>query len=161
MQAVRQFCMIKGDGAMRPSSFFASRRLSEVGAIGSEGFTLPVPDADVHDFMTAVTMLDQLAKEVPADAPWEAPRAAEWDNQTMASWTDANVKTNGVRFALRIEVGGYFSVEPSDLYLPHLPFYIAARNSSWLEIPIMGIVEFDSAGKMTLMRDYFDSRLAL
>jgi limonene-1,2-epoxide hydrolase len=31
----------------------------------------------------------------------------------------------------------------------------------WIEIPIMGIVEFDSAGKMTLMRDYFDSRLAL
>jgi limonene-1,2-epoxide hydrolase len=34
-------------------------------------------------------------------------------------------------------------------------------GGQWIEIPIMGIVEFDSAGKMTLMRDYFDSRLAL
>jgi limonene-1,2-epoxide hydrolase len=30
-----------------------------------------------------------------------------------------------------------------------------------LEIPIMRIVGLDSAGKMALMRDYFDSRLAL
>lgn len=31
----------------------------------------------------------------------------------------------------------------------------------WIEIPIMGIIELDDAGRMTLMRDYFDSRLAL
>ena len=101
---------------------------TEVGAIGSEGFTLPVPDTDVHEFMSAIVALDQLAKEVPADAPWEAPRAAEWDNQTMASWMDANLKTDGAKFALRIVAGGYFSVEPSDLSLLHVLFYIAASG---------------------------------
>ena len=34
-------------------------------------------------------------------------------------------------------------------------------GDEWVEIPIMGIVELDGAGKMTLMRDYFDSKLAL
>ena len=34
-------------------------------------------------------------------------------------------------------------------------------GGQWVEIPIMGIVELDRQGKMTLMRDYFDSRLAL
>lgn len=34
-------------------------------------------------------------------------------------------------------------------------------GGQWVEIPIMGIVELDRAGKMKLMRDYFDSKLAL
>jgi monoamine oxidase len=101
---------------------------SEVSAIGSQGFTLPVPDGDVQEFMSAVATLDRLAKEVPADAPWEAPRAAEWDQMTMANWMDANLKTDGAKFAFQIVVGGYFSVEPSELSLLHLLFYIAAAG---------------------------------
>jgi monoamine oxidase len=38
------------------------------------------------------------------------------------------VKTEGARFALRIAAGGYFSVEPSELPLLHLLFYIAAAG---------------------------------
>ena len=34
-------------------------------------------------------------------------------------------------------------------------------GGEWHEIPIMGILELDAAGKVTLMRDYFDSKLAL
>jgi limonene-1,2-epoxide hydrolase len=34
-------------------------------------------------------------------------------------------------------------------------------GGQWVEIPIMGIVELDRAGKVRHMRDYFDSRLAL
>ena len=34
-------------------------------------------------------------------------------------------------------------------------------GGQWVEIPIMGIVELDAAGKMKLIRGYFDSRLAL
>jgi limonene-1,2-epoxide hydrolase len=34
-------------------------------------------------------------------------------------------------------------------------------GGQWVEIPIMGIIELDGAGKMKLMRDYFDSKLAL
>jgi limonene-1,2-epoxide hydrolase len=35
----------------------------------------------------------------------------------------------------------------------------AARR--WHEIPIMGVRELGDTGKVTLMRDYFDSKLAL
>lgn len=34
--------------------------------------------------------LDALAKEVPLDAPWTAPRAGEWDAMTVADWLKAN-----------------------------------------------------------------------
>lgn len=36
-----------------------------------------------------------------------------------------------------------------------------AETGEWVEIPVMGIIELDDVGQMTLMRDYFDSRLAL
>lgn len=36
-----------------------------------------------------------------------------------------------------------------------------AETAEWVEIPVMGIIELDAAGRMTLMRDYVDSRLAL
>lgn len=34
-------------------------------------------------------------------------------------------------------------------------------GGEWHEIPIMGILQLDDVGKVTLMRDYFDSKLAL
>ena len=34
-------------------------------------------------------------------------------------------------------------------------------GGQWHEIPIMGILQLDDTGKVTLMRDYFDSKLAL
>jgi monoamine oxidase len=34
----------------------------------------------------ALKMLDEMAKELPQDAPWDAPRAAEWDRITTADW---------------------------------------------------------------------------
>lgn len=34
-------------------------------------------------------------------------------------------------------------------------------SGEWHEIPIMGVLELDDTGKVTLMRDYFDSKLAL
>jgi len=30
--------------------------------------------------------MSSMAKKVPVDAPWEAPRAAEWDGQSVRSW---------------------------------------------------------------------------
>ena len=34
----------------------------------------------------AMKTLDEMAKELPQDAPWDAPRAAEWDRITTTDW---------------------------------------------------------------------------
>jgi monoamine oxidase len=34
----------------------------------------------------ALKTLDEMAKDVPQDAPWDAPRAAEWDRITTTDW---------------------------------------------------------------------------
>jgi monoamine oxidase len=38
------------------------------------------------DIITAVLSLDNMATTVPVDRPWDAPKAGEWDRQTVQSW---------------------------------------------------------------------------
>src|SRR3954468_16593665 len=45
----------------------------------------------------AMRRLDALAAELPPDAPWDAPRAREWDGMTTAAWTAAEVPDAGAR----------------------------------------------------------------
>lgn len=51
----------------------------------------------------AVDTLDELALQVPIEDPWNAPRAAEWDAQTLLSWVEANVSDPGARKGLEAE----------------------------------------------------------
>jgi monoamine oxidase len=98
-------------------------------AAGSPGsLEIPVPEEDLTNFMSALSVIDKCSREVPPEAPWEAPRAKEWDTQTVAAWMDQNLKTAGAKFALHSVVVGYFSVEPCDLSFLHLLFYIAAAG---------------------------------
>ena len=34
----------------------------------------------------AIARMNAMAKKVPADAPWDAPKAAEWDAQSVRAW---------------------------------------------------------------------------
>ena len=36
--------------------------------------------------------LNRMARALNASAPWNAPRAAEWDAQTLAAWVDRHVR---------------------------------------------------------------------
>jgi monoamine oxidase len=48
--------------------------------------------------------LDELAQEVPADAPWKARRAKEWDATTVGEWLKANSKGADARESVGLEV---------------------------------------------------------
>ncbi|HEU4658142.1 MAG TPA: FAD-dependent oxidoreductase [Capillimicrobium sp.] len=76
------------------------------------------------DFGQAQLRLDRMARQVPLDAPWTAPRAREWDEQTAWSWVRRNVRTAGARAMLQIIVEGVWAAHPGDLSLLHLLFYI-------------------------------------
>ena len=45
------------------------------------------------DFGQAALRLELMRNEVPQEAPWTAPHAQQWDNETMWSWTRRNVHT--------------------------------------------------------------------
>ena len=80
---------------------------------------------------TVEKMLDLniLATEVPLDAPWTAPDAAALDAQTVATWMETNISSEGARSLLTLAVQAVFSVEPRDLSLLHFLFYIHSGGS--------------------------------
>ncbi|XP_077783503.1 amine oxidase [flavin-containing] A-like [Podarcis muralis] len=49
------------------------------------------------DFNNFWRTMDELGKEIPADAPWDAPHAAEWDKMTMKEFIDKHCWTKTTR----------------------------------------------------------------
>jgi monoamine oxidase len=90
-------------------------------------YTGPIPSGDLDAMAEAVTLmldLNLMALEVPLDAPWKAPLAAEWDAMTVQSWLDTEVEHPGARRVLGLGVEAVFSVQPQDLSLLHFLFYV-------------------------------------
>ena len=77
----------------------------------------------------AMLELNLMANEVPLEAPWKAPQAAQWDAQTVASWMEANIPSAGTRDLLTLAVQAVFSAEPRDLSLLHFLFYVHSGGS--------------------------------
>jgi monoamine oxidase len=80
------------------------------------------------DFGQAQWKLDRMARKVPADAPWTAPKAKEWDSQTLWSWMRRNMYTQGGRDALALGVEAVWAAQPEDISLLHALFYISSAG---------------------------------
>lgn len=52
---------------------------------------------------------------LPADAPWRARRARQWDAASVESWVLANVRTGGARDFVRTVVGALLCVDTSQI----------------------------------------------
>src|SRR3954453_1333035 len=86
----------------------------------------PTGGADAEQ---ALVRLDQMASTINLDAPGEAPNAAEGDSQTFETWKQDNVKTDNGKFLLDVACTSVFSVEPRDVSLLFVLFYIAAAGN--------------------------------
>src|SRR3954463_13674525 len=86
----------------------------------------PTGGADAEQ---ALVKLDQMASTIKLDAPWETPNAEEWDGQTFETWKQENVKTPNGQFLLDVACTSVFSVEPRDVSLLFVLFYIAAAGN--------------------------------
>ena len=95
-------------------------------------YTGTIPRLGPHvlfDIARAQRKLNRLAADVAPEAPWEAPRAAEWDGQTMRTWLDRNVRTHAARSLFGIACSIAWGAPPEQLSLLHVLFYIASAGS--------------------------------
>lgn len=76
---------------------------------GDHGASLEVQEA--------FRALSELAKDVPAGAPWRAERAAEWDGQTLETWKLGHTHSAGARFYFDLAVESLYACEPRDISL--------------------------------------------
>jgi monoamine oxidase len=68
--------------------------------------------------------LDVLAASVPVEAPWQAPRATEWDAITAGAWYDAQGLSSVARTLLEICTVGILAVPTAEVSFLHLLFTI-------------------------------------
>ena len=72
--------------------YFRNGMATRYSSSGPLGPVPPDPTGAV-EAEKAILQLDDMAKTIPLDAPWTAPRAKEWDSQTFETWKLANVLT--------------------------------------------------------------------
>jgi monoamine oxidase len=75
------------------------------------------------DFEQARARLDRMARRVPLEAPWIAPKAADWDGQTFATWIRRNTRTAAARSLFELATEAVWAAEPADVSLLHVLFY--------------------------------------
>jgi len=73
--------------------------------------------------------LNRLARTVPLDAPWTAPRAERLDAETGATWIRRNLPSRAGRRLLELGIEAVWAAEPEDLSLLHMLFYIHSAGS--------------------------------
>lgn len=83
----------------------------------------------------ALVELDRMAAQVPTDAPWRAPRAAEWDAQTVETWMRTHLLPpdqapgSPTSSLVTLAIEAVFAAEPRDISLLHALFYIASAGT--------------------------------
>jgi monoamine oxidase len=89
-----------------------------------------VPFADpgsLGEVQSAFRNLGELARGVPADAPWEAENAAGLDGQTLETWKLGHMRGAGFYFDLAVE--SLYACEPRDVSLLGVLADIASSGS--------------------------------
>jgi len=95
------------------------------GRIGRYSGTIPrLPPHVLADVEQAKRRLDRMARQVPIDAPWRAPKALEWDSQTLWSWLRHGTFTDGARRLFDLVAGTVWGAETPELSLLHVLFYV-------------------------------------
>jgi monoamine oxidase len=98
---------------------------SDTGPLG----TAPPDPLIAPDVAQVVTRLNEMSREVPVEAPWTAPNAAEWDSQTFESWVRDNSASPRFREIAAVATRPIFGAELRELSLLFVLFYIAASGN--------------------------------
>lgn len=81
------------------------------------------------DFGQAALRIEWMRREVPQEAPWEAPHARQWDSETMWSWTQRNVRTRSGRSLMRLLIETGMAASPAEVSVLHVLNYSNGTGS--------------------------------
>lgn len=100
------------------------------------------PDQSFPEVAAAIVQADSLATGTSAgagtpktgpgvsvDAPWDSPRAGEFDGQTVETWKNDNLASKRAKDLLDLGVVAVMACEPRDVSLLWFLFYIASADS--------------------------------
>jgi monoamine oxidase len=120
----------------------------------------PVGATALAEAALLIVELDNMAKQVPVDAPWDSPGAEEWDGQTVETFKKAHAVTRDGRKLVDITIRGLLSVEPREVSVLFMAFYVAsAGNMNQLISTATGAQEFRVEGGTQLISDKLAAQL--
>lgn len=93
--------------------------------------TVPPDPTILADAAVLLTLIDRYAAEIPVDAPWTHPRAAEWDAMTLGAFIrrHALVNARGVENLLRCWSQPGFGADPDELSFLFALWYVACSGN--------------------------------
>jgi monoamine oxidase len=92
--------------------------------------TVPPDPTILPDAALLVQRLDSWAAEIPVDAPWAHPRAAEWDSMTLGEFIRRNaVNARGIETLIESWTQPGFGADPGQLSLLYVIHYIACSGN--------------------------------
>lgn len=72
--------------------------------------------------------LTQMCKSIPAEAPWDAPKAHRWDQMTWSKWLDANTLSKPARELLESSIAGLYTSAASEVSLLFVLYQMACSG---------------------------------
>lgn len=92
--------------------------------------TVPPDPTILPDAAVLLTRIDSMAAEIPVDAPWTHPSAAEWDAMTLGEWIRANaINGEGVENLIESWTQPGFGADPDELSLLYVLWYVACSGN--------------------------------
>lgn len=92
------------------------------------GFVPRLGPVTLADGAQSMARLDRAAARIPLDAPWEAADADRLDSETFATWLRRNVATPAALRLWRGIIQGVWAIEPKEVSLLHVLFYIRSSG---------------------------------
>jgi monoamine oxidase len=99
------------------------------------------------DAVKAIVQLDQMASEVPVNAPWTAKSATDWDGQTFETWKLQNTFTPSGHALVDLAIENLFGAEPRDLSLLFVLFRIGAAGNEKTPGTIERLISTNGGGQ--------------
>ena len=95
-------------------------------------YTGVIPKIDplsLIDLGMAISKINKLANQIPVESPWSHPNAKEFDEITLATWIQKNIKTYKARHIFEIGIQTVFAAESSEMSLLHALFYLHSGDN--------------------------------
>jgi monoamine oxidase len=91
--------------------------------------TVPPDPTILPDAAVLLARIDSYAAEIAVDAPWQHPRAAEWDSMTLGEFIRANaINANGIENLIRCWTQPGFGADPNELSFLYVLWYVACSG---------------------------------
>jgi monoamine oxidase len=87
------------------------------------------PDPTIlPDLVAVITLIDEMSRSVPVDAPWTADSAEEWDSQTLDTWLREHTVSPQTREVASAAFNAIFGGEAREISLLYALWYVACAG---------------------------------